>query len=409
MIYKCPNCDASLEYHPSLNKLECQSCGSTFEVHEVDSDAELYKENVKEMTEMPNHNFDVIKTESSSLKDDKMMKCNVYACTACGAELAVNGVEASTFCAYCGQPTIVFSRVSNQLKPEYIIPFKIEKEQAEEAIRKKLEKGFFVPRKIRNLEVERIRGIYIPFWLFDVYYHDNQYLKGTVGSGKHRRTAYFIREAEANFEKITVDASEQLSDESSQRLEPYDISGMVPFDMGYMTGFYSDRYDVTENAASSVAASRAQELYDSEVIRTVRASNVSVIVSNPECNILKTQYVMLPAWFMTFRYEDEPYTILVNGQTGKVIGAVPFQKVKVISLTALFGIVLSFLSYPLLNILMRILLEDGEGGKFLLGILIISIAMLGAGIRSFVKVAASIKLTKAKAMMRFVKDRQEDV
>ncbi len=402
MIYKCTNCDASLKYNPVIKLLECENCCSVFKVEDLTP-----YEDAEESFTRP----DTAGQYSDSPDDNEMMDCNIFSCTACGAELAINGVEASTFCAYCGQPTIVFNRVSQQMKPSYIIPFQFERDQAEGAIREKLSKGFFIPKEIRNFEVERLRGIYIPFWLFDMYYHDKQVLKGRVKSGKNSVTRYFYREGEVEFKNITTDASEQLSDESSQRLEPYDISRKKEFDVGYMSGFYADRYDVPKEHAVGVAINRAEELYDEQIIKTVRASSVKVVQRDPEYKVHKSEYIMLPAWFMTFRYQDEPYTVLVNGQTGKIIGAVPFHKGKVVTLYILLASVFTVIAFPFSWFAVDYLV-NGTGDKratFLVFMCVGAGAMLMAGIRLFKKTIRSIGLTKAKRTEAFVKDRQEDM
>ena len=210
MILYCANCGKALVYNPAKNKMECPSCGSLFDA---------------ERTPEP----------------EDTMECNIYTCTACGAELAINGVESSTFCAYCGQPTIIFSRVSSEIKPKYILPFSVTKDQAVIAIRQKLKKGFFISNEIKNFDVERVRGIYIPYWLFDIHYEDKVYLSGTKGSGDNEHDVFFYREADCNFKQLTLDASGKLADESSQRLEPYDTHALQPFDISYLSGFYADR------------------------------------------------------------------------------------------------------------------------------------------------------------------------
>ncbi len=77
------------------------------------------------------------KTEELKRKGitEEIMECTIYSCTACGAELMVNEVETSTFCSYCGQPTIVFDRVTSTKKPQYILPFMVTKEEAVNLIR----------------------------------------------------------------------------------------------------------------------------------------------------------------------------------------------------------------------------------------------------------------------------------
>ena len=129
-------------------------------------------------------------------------------CNSCGAELAVNEVEASSFCAYCGQATVVLDRVEEYLEPDYVIPFSVTKEQAESTIRERIKSGYYVPSVIKNFEVEKLRGIYIPFWLYDIYYGDEKYFKYSARvTNKTYVTRYIHHVAEMHFKRLTQDAS----------------------------------------------------------------------------------------------------------------------------------------------------------------------------------------------------------
>lgn len=90
---------------------------------------------------------------------------NLYECTSCGARLMVKSTETSSFCAYCGQPMILVDRVKDELEPDLIIPFGISQKRAEQLIRDRFCKGWFVPDEIKKFEIDKIRGIYIPYWL----------------------------------------------------------------------------------------------------------------------------------------------------------------------------------------------------------------------------------------------------
>ncbi|CCY57807.1 putative uncharacterized protein [Clostridium sp. CAG:632] len=336
------------------------------------------------------------------------MVCNIYTCTACGAELAINGVESSTFCAYCGQPTIIFSRVSSEIKPKYILPFSVTKDQAVIAIRQKLKKGFFISNEIKNFDVERVRGIYIPYWLFDIHYEDKVYLSGTKGSGDNEHDVFFYREADCNFKQLTLDASGKLADESSQRLEPYDTHALQPFDISYLSGFYADRYDVPAEQLHTLAISRAENLFNAAIKDTVHANNVTIVQNAPERQILKADYAMLPAWFLTFRYQQKPYTILVNGQTGKVVGGVPYNKSKVAVCFILTGLAVSFFAFLIIYGLFLMDMIDSPG-KFVFDVLIVTGIFVGIGIAKFHKVKKSVELTESKTTDSYVKDRQEGI
>ena len=321
-------------------------------------------------------------------------------------------MEASTFCAYCGQPTVVFNRIASTKKPKYIIPFSVSRDDAVSAIRCHLARGFFIPDEIKNFKIERVRGIYIPYWLCDVHYSDKQYLEGTVGWGQYKETYYYYREAECDFHNLTVDGSIQLIDETSQRLEPYYTNHLKEFSIEYLSGFYSDCYDTNLSDIATLATSRARNLFNDAMIRTVDTRDVSILDSHPASEITKTEYAMFPAWFLTFRYEDTPYTILVNGQTEKVVGAVPYEKKKALLFGVISSVIISILPSVLLIQFGSLMKDYGSAGyvnmlRLVFAILLYIFLFLNKSHSIFRKLQNSTNLTRLKETDHFVKDRQE--
>ncbi len=381
MVIKCLSCGAAVEYDPLSEKMKCKYCNSMFDVKEFSQKEEL---------------------------ENETMECDIYSCTSCGAELAVNGVEASTFCAYCGQPTIVFNRVSHEMKPKLIIPFKIPREYAIYAIRQRFAEGRFIPKEVKNFDVERVCGIYIPYWLFDTYYYDRQIIKARVKYGKSDITVRYLREADCNFKNLSLDASFDLSDDSTQRLEPYNMDELRKFEAGYMSGFYADRYDMKNIDLHDLLFSRSKEMFDNEVLETCEGHSKKIVSNGPKMQIQKETYVMLPAWFMTFRYKNRPYTMLVNGQTGKLVGAVPFDKKKACLNGIGIFLLLACLCVPIFH---KIFLSCSTKPNYVLTILFIVIMLIilifKSGISKIKSIKDSTRLTSSLQTNHFANDRQE--
>jgi len=377
MIIKCTNCSGALKFDATIGKLKCEYCDTTFEPEEIPVEVE----------------------------EEDTMECNVLTCTSCGSELMINGVETATFCAYCGQPTIVFSRVSKMLKPKKIIPFSVTKQQAVNAIRNRFQKGSFIPEEIKNFEVERVTGIYIPYWLYDITYYDNQVLRGK--SGKHYHN--YIREARSSFKNVTVDASSNFCNESSQRLEPYNMQGALEFEEGYLSGFYADRYDQNSDQLRRLAVGRCRDLFNEEVIKSVSATNVTIQKSDPQSEVNGQVYAMLPAWFMTLRYENRPYTMLVNGQTGKVVGAVPIKKNKVRMVFVGLFIMLVIVCAPVRAALFTALWETDfeDFFKFLCGYGLVGFGAFSYGWKTWEQIKQNIARTSSKEMNDYAGNRQK--
>ena len=315
MIYQCPNCASALIYDPEQNCLVCHHCDSTFRPEEIGT----------------NH--------IPKLR----MNFHIYSCTACGAEIMVTENEAATFCIYCGQPVIVFDRVSSELQPDYIIPFKTTKEAAHASLRYSIRKKFFVPKTFKNFKPDTLRGIYIPFWLYDIDYTDKQYysVTGRTAGGLVQKECGYCKEVNMKFKNLPINASCALNDEELQLLGKFYPEEMEPFNPGYLSGFYADRYDIDYEEAIEPALKKAETIFDAEIQDPLRKryENVFVDYKAPKANIKKIRYVLLPVWFMTFRYKEHPYTLLINGQTGTVAGNLPIHKGKAALLFALSSIV----------------------------------------------------------------------
>ncbi len=375
MIVKCNNCGGALTYDISAKKLKCAYCASLFPVEEVHAED----------------------------SDSQNMKCHIVSCTSCGAELAVNNVESATFCIYCGQPAIVFHRVSKMLKPQAIIPFSITKEEAVSLLRKRIKKGAFIPRGIKNFELERVNGIYIPFWVYDIKYSDKQILSGKCG--KTRRS--YLRKAEWNFKNVTLDASSKLYDTSSQRLEPFNMKDLVPFHEGYLSGFYADKYDQTASDLEELAFKRCKEIFDNKLKNTVPASSVYIKESHPKPKVLKCIYALFPAWFLTLRYKGKAYTLLVNGQTGKIVGGLPFLVFKVILLFLSLFALLAPLLGSLISAIYEYFISRDAFSLFMWGYLFTSGFILFIGYCVLFSVKKHIKDTSTKEIEAFSKHRQK--
>ena len=407
MATLCKNCGHPLIFDPSRQKMFCEQCGSTFLAEEVESTAKQYAERNKE------HSMEEIYGSA----EQEFLNCYVYTCSECGGEIIINGTEASTRCIYCGNSNVVFSRISQEQCPEYIIPFAITKEQALEKIRTELKKGIFVPKDIKNFQVENVRGIYVPYWLVDIEHSDSVVISGRVKQGKYSVTRYFGRAGRLRLQNLPLDASIMLSDESTQRLEPFDFTKMKMFDEDYLLGFYSNVSDVTNMDLRLAADRRATEMFNELAMKDVSASDKKVIACLPHTEIRRDiRYAMLPVWFITFDYMGKHNTILVNGQTGKVVCALPWNKKLFYSLmvltSILLTIVLTLVFYRFFCGLFSGHSRSSSSSNNGMGRLIIlciagGVSFISAGLAKIRKVIHSIELTQSAKTFNFMKKRQE--
>jgi len=405
MATLCKNCGHSLVYDPAIRKMHCTSCGSAFEAEEVESLSRSYREdeNIVSLDEVYGN------------EKNEFLDCYVYTCSNCGGEIIINGSEASTMCIYCGSSNVVFSRVARHKRPEYILPFQITKEQALEAIHSRIDGARFIPKEIRNFEPENVRGIYIPYWIVDADHVEAAVIKGSVKSGKYSTPVHFGRTGKLDIRNLPLDASKLLSDESSARLEPFDLKQMKPFDEDYLLGFYSNVSDITYGDLRQACGVRAHEMFEHYALNSVQAGGKKIVSSRPSTLVHEDiRYAMLPCWFVTFTSDGKHNTILVNGQTGKVVCGLPWNKALFWTLTILAGILFSILATLAFYGLFSILFSSGHhrsgssnGGKSIGAIISLIVVLFVSGTAKMRKVLKQISLTQSTSIFNFVKKRQE--
>ena len=268
--------------------------------------------------------------------DEEYMEMNIYHCSSCGADLMVGGTQASTFCSYCGAPSIVFERVSQEIRPKKIIPFKLTEEQALKCIRDRFEDGGYIPKSIRELSVDKVRAIYIPYWLYSSYIRRKMTIHVTTDDDG---SFDYYRDASCKYERVTMDASLKLNNEMSRRLEPFYMNELEDFDVAYLSGFYADTYDVPKDAVASEVQERCAQFLDKHILQTCHHVNYNEQMEKlyglknykkqdvqEEYRVEGIEYALLPAYFVNLKYETGRQLVIVNGQTGKVIGNLPAEK-----------------------------------------------------------------------------------
>ena len=328
--YKCPCCGAPLFFDSVSQNMVCNSCGNSFSVDTVQafnaSEADTQKEDVYGWQDYSSSN-----EEWSSADDGTPMR--VYICPSCGGEIITDSTTAATKCPYCDNNTILNEQLSGVFKPNYIIPFKVTKEEAvkklgEFAKGKKLLPKFYSKRN----RIESIKGIYVPFWLFDcdsnasIQYDATRTSSWTSGDYRYTRTEYFLlkRDGRMTFERVPVDGSIKMPDNYMESLEPYDYSEMVPFNSAYLSGFMADKYDFDDKKAQPRANERIQKS-TVQVFNTTTPGYATVYPKHININFTdgNISYALLPVWMLNTVYEGKNYMFAINGQTGKYVGELP--------------------------------------------------------------------------------------
>lgn len=313
---KCPSCGSPLMFDPNTQKFSCEVCGSAFS-----------KEEVEDKTLVLNQEDEVF---------DEVVK--EYSCPSCGAEIMTDETTTTEFCAYCGNPVILKGRVNGEIKPNLIIPFSISKEEAKKLIFKHLKRYGFVPNSFHEeANLDKIQGIYYPFWESDIDTDSSltaectKTTTWTSGDKRYTKTSYYnvYRKGDIHFEDISVIALKSADKKLVEGVLPFPIKDHIKFDMAYLTGFYAKKFDLTYDEVRAEVKHKLNEYSERVLQNTISGyGSVKVKSHNNHVKNIRKDYTFLPVWILNYKYGEKNYTFAINGVTGKLFGDLPISKWK---------------------------------------------------------------------------------
>lgn len=352
--YQCPACTGPLHYSAKSGKLACDYCGSSFDVAEIEA---LYARKeaeaaaAKQAADAKAEAAQAAKAEAaeaaaasggwdtSDLSRDWGAEADglrVYSCPSCGAELICDQSTAATACPYCGNPAIVPGQFSGALRPDYILPFRLSKDDAVQALRAHYKGKPFLPRSFTSANhIEQIQGVYVPFWLFDggaegaASYRASNTNVYETGDYEITETRHYhvVRAGSLAFEKIPVDASSKMPDDHMDSIEPFDYAQLRPFSTAYLPGYLADKYDVTIDDSRDRADTRCRETL-AQALRDTVIGYGACVTEREDIALRrgKVHYALLPVWMLSTKWNGQDFLFAMNGQTGKLVGDLPTDR-----------------------------------------------------------------------------------
>ena len=340
--YKCPNCNAELKFDPTTQKLSCDYCLSSFTIDEI---KEIYAE-----SELIMHD-----EAEEEIADEFAEHTALYHCASCGADIMADEDTTALFCYYCHNPVILSGKLTGDYKPSKIIGFKLTRDEALSRFKKWCSKRMFLPKDFKTeQQLEKMTGLYVPFWIADCDIKADYAAIGKKvrswysGSYEYTETKEYsiVRSARIMAKGIPADGESKIEDLLMESIEPFDYRDLKDFSMSYFSGFFADKYDVDKAAVFPRIRQRATKA-GRKIVRDSVSGYTSLNVMNETYNIQKTdwQYIMLPVWFMTYRYNGRVYEFALNGQTGKLAGTPPLDKRKLGLLCGAVALGITLLGY----------------------------------------------------------------
>jgi predicted RNA-binding Zn-ribbon protein involved in translation (DUF1610 family) len=353
--FPCPACGAEVDFDAKQGTMTCAYCGHTSEVPVTELEIKEYdlEAALKGMVDAPH--------ETGYGEHKHSLRCE-----SCGAVNTMDEHIVSTECAFCGSNQVVpMENVAQVVKPESLLPFRIDQDTAAASFRQWLGRGFFRPNPVKKIASEaraRLQGVYLPFWTFDArtqswwwadagyYYYRTEEYWDTDDEGHQVRRTREVQEvrwepASGNldlpFNDVLVPAALTVEQEMIERIYPFDTGALVPYDPKFLSGWGAEAYTVDLREGWEIG----QEIIDGKV----RIACALEVPGDTQRNLrvsttfrdLKYKHVLFPVWLASYRYGDKTYRFLVNGQTGEVQGQAPISWIKVALVVILAAIVIS--------------------------------------------------------------------
>ncbi len=355
--FACTDCGADLKYKPGTEHLNCDYCGAKNEIPKIE-------ENLEEL------DFQEFLEKTSETEDtiiESFVKCN-----SCGASSTLEPNVTSALCPYCSSPLVVEQAHDEKvIQPKSLLPFKLNKDSAQAEFKKWIKKMWFAPNDLKKaaLRFDHFKGIYIPYWTFDTdtntnyigqrgehYYVTESYTTTEDGKSvtktrevKKTRWHSVSGNIQKFFDDILTVATKSLPKKYINKLEPWDLENLVPFDKNYLSGFITEKYQIELSEGFEMA----KEIADPEIRKMIRrdigGDEQRIISMNTSYNDITFKHLLLPVFVSAYKFKDKLYQFLVNGRTGEVQGQRPYSWIKitltVIASLAIIGTIIYLFFY----------------------------------------------------------------
>lgn len=346
--FSCPACGGNMAFNPKEQQLVCEYCQNSIEIPDENT---LIKEySFKDAEELASHNWG----------DHK----RVIHCSNCGGSTVVDASMTADFCIFCGSSQIIESEDQEGIRPESLIPFQVTDQEAKANFRLWIKKRFFAPKEIKhNQFVEKLKGIYIPFFTYDAdtktfyraqrgtYYYTTRTkeVNGKKVTERVRHTRWQNVKGNFNefYDDIPVNVSKKIDDKLVKDLGGFDWNDLKSYKPQYIAGFFAERYQISLAEGWKKAKGVVDDNIEAGIRHKVGGDEFRLINRQTDYGEVKFKHILLPLWISSFKFKKKVYQFIVNGQSGKVSGEYPKSWGKialVVAGVALVGALIYFLS-----------------------------------------------------------------
>ena len=327
--YKCPCCDGAIEFDSQLQKMKCPFCDSEFEM-------ETLKQYDAELNAQPQENMNWDTAAGTEWQPGEEEGLRVYTCNTCGGEIVADETTGASECPFCGNPVVMTGQFAGDLKPDLVIPFKVDKKGAIAALKNHYKGKILLPKVFKDQNhIKEVKGLYVPVWLFDtdadahVCYKASRVRSWSDSNYDYTETSYFsvTRAGGIGFDNVPVDGSTKMDDTMMESIEPFRVEDGVDFQTAYLSGYLADKYDVNAEQSIARANERIKNSTEQAFADTVQGyTSVVPVHTSIQLQNGRARYALYPVWILNTQWNGQKFTFGINGQTGKIAGDLPMDK-----------------------------------------------------------------------------------
>lgn len=328
----CKKCGAKLSFAPGTKSLVCEYCQTTNEI-------EIEEREIEEIDFV-----DFINQQTDTAPKQEVV---TICCDACGAETTFDENLVSQSCVFCGNNLIVKNGTTNTIiQPKSLLPFSIDEKQANEKFHEWLRKLWFAPNDLKKYARKgKLTGVYIPYWTYDSntytsysgergddYQEEEEYEED--GETKTRTVTktrwYSVSGSVSNaFDDVLVVASHSLPDKLVDKLEPWDVDNLIPYNDKFLSGFKAETYQVDVKDGFETAKGKMEKVIREDVRRDIGGDHQRIHSLDTNYSDITFKHILLPIWLSAYRYNDKSYRFIINARNGKVKGERPWSWIKI--------------------------------------------------------------------------------
>ena len=329
--YPCANCGANVEFAPGTTVLKCPYCGA--ETPLAPTGAQIREHSYAEFADLPR-------------KPIATLAPHVFTCQGCGA--VTQSDKISDRCQFCGAPLVAAVGSGEQVAPEGVMPFGLDRAGLREALRKWASSRWFAPNGLKKVtEAESSHSTYLPHWTYDAstvsryvgqrgehYYETETYTEnGETKTRQVRRTRWYPASGMVarDFDDVLVAGSTRVTQKHLDALEPWPLAEAQPYRPEYLAGHETLRYDVEPESGLVTAKSRMATVIERDCRQDIGGDEQRVHSVNTDYRDLAFKLMLLPVWIACYLHAGRTYNILVNGRTGEVAGERPYSAPKIVA------------------------------------------------------------------------------